>query len=85
MSVVELAVDVPVSPATEANKFCKLAPAASSPGINLLPLALHFKTCPSAIGVDVISISFKRLTLEYSVISFALTSPAPPAVMLIFT
>ena len=76
---------LPESPATVANKLIDAIPDASSPGFHLLAVESHFKTWLLVGATVVVSTSTKSLAPEYCVKSFALTLPAPPAVILMFT
>ena len=84
VSLVLSAVVEPVSPATDAKMFCDEAPPpVSSAGVKLVPF--HFKIWFAVGATVVVSRSVIESILDYSVRSFALVSPTPPAVMLMLT
>ena len=83
VSVAEFAVVLPESPVTVWNKLTELTPALSSAGTQLVPF--HFRVW-FKFGATVVTSTFARASIpEYSVKSFALVSPTPPAVILMFT
>ena len=84
-SVSESALVVPVSATIDSHKFCDPAPAISSAGNHLLLEVFHFNTCPLLGAFDTTSTSPTKPREEYSVNTFALASPTPPAVILMFT
>ena len=75
----------PVSPATVANRLTFDKPASSAAGTHLLLVSFHLSTWFAVGAAVVVSTSDKPSILVYSVRSFALVSPTPPVVILMFT